>query len=244
VQEDVLQTPATFMTKAAEVVAYQDILGFKIASVTTTILEQPAFSQSQFDYAFWASLLYNFDYMGWGDKLYNENDATLDFRVRPTTTSIGAYNGDIVSGSFLHTRTTTTGTVWLDTDAHTGGFVLDPESLLAGVVSSGNADSLHNHKHLYLTEVTANDHHNEAHTMSGVNHLASGLTVGDILVANSASTFEWQTPNVLLNYTVETLPPVTQIGRMIFVTNETGGAVPAFSDGSNWRRVTDRNVVS
>jgi hypothetical protein len=33
-------------------------------------------------------------------------------------------------------------------------------------------------------------------------------------------------------------------GFMIFVSNETGGAVPAFSDGTNWRRVTDRAIVS
>ncbi len=31
---------------------------------------------------------------------------------------------------------------------------------------------------------------------------------------------------------------------MVFVTDENGGAVPAFSDGSDWRRVTDRAVVS
>jgi hypothetical protein len=31
---------------------------------------------------------------------------------------------------------------------------------------------------------------------------------------------------------------------MIFVSDETGGPVPAFTDGVNWRRVTDRNIVS
>jgi hypothetical protein len=31
---------------------------------------------------------------------------------------------------------------------------------------------------------------------------------------------------------------------MIYVSDETGGAVLAFSDGTNWRRVTDRNIVS
>lgn len=31
---------------------------------------------------------------------------------------------------------------------------------------------------------------------------------------------------------------------LIFVSDEAGGAVPAFSDGANWRRVTDRAVVS
>ena len=33
-------------------------------------------------------------------------------------------------------------------------------------------------------------------------------------------------------------------GAMAYVTDEAGGAVPAFSDGTNWRRVTDRAVVS
>jgi hypothetical protein len=31
---------------------------------------------------------------------------------------------------------------------------------------------------------------------------------------------------------------------MIYVSNETGGAVPAFSDGAAWRRVTDRAIIS
>lgn len=33
-------------------------------------------------------------------------------------------------------------------------------------------------------------------------------------------------------------------GAMVYVTDEIGGAVMAFSDGSNWRRMTDRAVVS
>lgn len=32
--------------------------------------------------------------------------------------------------------------------------------------------------------------------------------------------------------------------HMIYVYDETGGPVPAFSDGTVWRRVTDRNQVS
>lgn len=45
-------------------------------------------------------------------------------------------------------------------------------------------------------------------------------------------------------YTVGTLPAVGSAGGQIYVSNEAGGAVPAFSDGTNWRRVTDRAVVS
>lgn len=35
-----------------------------------------------------------------------------------------------------------------------------------------------------------------------------------------------------------------EAGMLIFVTNEAGGAQPAFWDGSNWRRFTDRAVIS
>ena len=33
-------------------------------------------------------------------------------------------------------------------------------------------------------------------------------------------------------------------GQFVYCSNESGGAVPAFSDGTNWRRVTDRAIVS
>ncbi len=45
-------------------------------------------------------------------------------------------------------------------------------------------------------------------------------------------------------YTVATLPSAAGAGAMIFVSDEAGGAVVAFSDGTNWRRVTDRAIVS
>ena len=48
----------------------------------------------------------------------------------------------------------------------------------------------------------------------------------------------------LTSYTVATLPVATTAAGLIFVSDETGGAVPTFSDGTNWRRVTDRAVVS
>lgn len=52
-------------------------------------------------------------------------------------------------------------------------------------------------------------------------------------------------PLVLAQYAVADVPDATAYaGGMIYVTNETGGAVPAFSDGTNWRRVQDRNVIS
>lgn len=49
----------------------------------------------------------------------------------------------------------------------------------------------------------------------------------------------------LPTYTVSTVPTAATYARgLIYVSNEAGGAVPAFSDGSSWRRVTDRAVIS
>jgi hypothetical protein len=49
---------------------------------------------------------------------------------------------------------------------------------------------------------------------------------------------------VLPSYTTSTLPSASVAGAMIYVTNESGGPVPAFADGTNWRRVTDRAIVT
>ncbi|MDX2266139.1 MAG: DUF2793 domain-containing protein [Hyphomicrobiales bacterium] len=48
------------------------------------------------------------------------------------------------------------------------------------------------------------------------------------------------------SYTIATAPSASAsgAGAMIYVSNESGGAVIAFSDGTNWRRVTDRAVIS
>lgn len=51
-------------------------------------------------------------------------------------------------------------------------------------------------------------------------------------------------PIQLASYTVLSLPPAEPAGQFIYVSNESGGAQTAFSDGTNWRRSTDRNVVS
>jgi len=52
-------------------------------------------------------------------------------------------------------------------------------------------------------------------------------------VANLPSASTWYTTQTQLGYS-----------SLVFVTNESGGSVPAFTDGTNWRRVTDRAIVS
>lgn len=48
------------------------------------------------------------------------------------------------------------------------------------------------------------------------------------------------------SYTVGTVPSASTsgAGATIYVSNESGGAVLAFSDATNWRRVTDRAIIS
>ena len=53
-----------------------------------------------------------------------------------------------------------------------------------------------------------------------------------------------QAPVQLKSYVVAGLPSASPAGRMVYVSNASGGAVVAFSDGAAWRRVTDRTVVT
>ena len=51
---------------------------------------------------------------------------------------------------------------------------------------------------------------------------------------------------VIPSYTVAQLGNLsaTPAGQMVYCSNESGGGVPAFSDGTYWRRVTDRAIVA
>lgn len=52
-------------------------------------------------------------------------------------------------------------------------------------------------------------------------------------------------PVRLMIFTVAELPDAADWkGGLVYVSNEAGGAQPAFSDGTNWRRVIDRAIVS
>jgi hypothetical protein len=52
-------------------------------------------------------------------------------------------------------------------------------------------------------------------------------------------------PLLLKSYVVAGLPSAALWeGGQVYVSNEAGGKVVAFSDGTNWRRCTDRAVVS
>ncbi len=46
-------------------------------------------------------------------------------------------------------------------------------------------------------------------------------------------------------YLLAAVPDATKNqGSSIMVTDESGGYTPAFSDGANWRRTSDRNIIT
>jgi hypothetical protein len=45
-------------------------------------------------------------------------------------------------------------------------------------------------------------------------------------------------------FTVATVPNPSPAGALIFVTNESGGSTIAYSDGTYWRRIHDRQIIS
>ncbi len=50
--------------------------------------------------------------------------------------------------------------------------------------------------------------------------------------------------SVLEEYTVARLPDPAGRKRIVYVSNEAGGATIAFNDGTNWRRAQDRAICS
>ena len=66
-------------------------------------------------------------------------------------------------------------------------------------------------------------------------HVGDGATLGGRPISSEV--------DGVPSYTVAGLPSGLA-GDTAYVSNEVGGAVLAFHDGTNWRRVTDRAIVS
>lgn len=52
-------------------------------------------------------------------------------------------------------------------------------------------------------------------------------------------------PGQLTSFSKDKLPSAEKFHTMlIYVNDATGGAVPAYSDGTDWRRVTDGTIIN
>lgn len=90
-----------------------------------------------------------------------------------------------------------------------------------------------------MTDITTKPNHGEQLVSKDGRALSSlQLYLDDITLALNADRTN------LKDYVVADVPDASSGYGLIMVTDEAGGAVPAFSDLSNWLRVTDRAVVS
>jgi hypothetical protein len=71
----------------------------------------------------------------------------------------------------------------------------------------------------------------------------AATSLDDVNLFLKTGTRAMTAPILLASYVVSGLPTATA-GGLIYVSNESGGPVIAFADGTNWRRVTDRAIVS
>jgi len=79
-------------------------------------------------------------------------------------------------------------------------------------------------------------------TGSMVLAVRSGTPLDALTLSSTVATFA--KPIVVPSYTVVGVPSASPAAQIAYISNEAGGAVLAFSDGTNWRRVTDRVIVS
>lgn len=78
-----------------------------------------------------------------------------------------------------------------------------------------------------------------------VNGNLSLITAAKSFSFPDASAVIFGGPLKLPTYTVATVPSASaNVQSVIYVSNEVGGATPAFSDGTNWRRIHDRQVIA
>ena len=82
---------------------------------------------------------------------------------------------------------------------------------------------------------------NPPSTLTGTYTISSPTTI----TLDPTSEIINDAPMKLKGYTVSQLGSLTSsAGAMVYCTDETGGSIPAFYDGTNWRRVSDRAIVS
>jgi hypothetical protein len=176
-------------------------------------------------------------------KVYNASNSSEVFKVDGSSITINnTYNlptADGTAGQVIKTD----GSVTLSfTDAGgVGGSTTQVQYNKSGVLS-GDADFTFDDSTNTL-QVTNLD---VMGSFSHVEDYGSITQAANIVVDYGVVTVDDRQPTSHDSYTVAEANALTYInpGDMIFVSNETGGATMAFYDGTDWRRITDRAVIS
>lgn len=83
-------------------------------------------------------------------------------------------------------------------DPHTGYRLESADHSHASSGAQGGTVS-----HDVLTDVSANDHHNQAHALDGADHTLSGATDGHVLKATGATTFGLEEDNATITFVID-----------------------------------------
>lgn len=125
--------------------------------------------------------------------------------------------------------------------ASTGGSVTWQIGYYIGTLAAGSINTA-----LLFEDASARSYFN-APVVMGTNNANTWDTTSKLQVIGQGAfdSVLMNGPIQLKTYTVATVPSASTYARgQIYVSNETGGATPAFSDGTNWRRYADRAIVS
>ena len=120
---------ADWQAKATQLATYQASIGFKVAAETTNSAAN-AFSQSEFNYAWYSALIAGYSAVGWGEFNYAASTCVVPSAVptvSPAPAAVGtSYLGSIVatqtSGGPVFTRNTNLGQIQVNTAGHAGSF--------------------------------------------------------------------------------------------------------------------------
>lgn len=112
---------ATWQAKANTIKSFQDVLGFKVLSTTTSDMGG-SYDARKFFYSWYSALLYGHEATGWGELYYSAASASAPFRDRPVTAPGSVYTGPVVNISPQFTRTTNLGMIIVNTATHDAGF--------------------------------------------------------------------------------------------------------------------------
>jgi hypothetical protein len=224
------QDATSWANKSDKALTYKNRFGTRMATVTTVSPENPSFNQGKLDYAWWSTLLYGFDFMGWGELFFSALDNNLPYRKRPDVGEIGsAFISFAVShNSPLHTRTTTRGTIEVNTDTHMGRFI-------------GN---------VYYVAPTGNDSNpgTETQPWQTIQKAANTLTSGDTVYIRAGIYREQVIPqnsgsdsNHYITYTAYPGETVTLDGSSVSVPEYTG---LIYVVGRNYIRISGLRVIN
>ncbi len=122
ITEGTYQNAADWRAKADKLLAYQQVLGFRILSVTTNDATN-GYSEAKFHYSWYGALLYGHEATGWGEYWFAASTALAPLRAVPSLNPGNNFANLPQSEGSRVVRYTATGQVWIDPVAHNYGFV-------------------------------------------------------------------------------------------------------------------------